>query len=199
VGALASPRRGRRSGCCVARGQRRGGAPVLSRQQPISVGERVITLDRLEHWARIVARTTGRRPVAADFQEAASFLVDSTWIEAEAELRRIEVSDALVERDLRRQIRESFPGGRGFRHFLRVSGQKRADLVWRVRVRLLSDAIRRQVIGEAKTPRGQQRRVDRFLGISRPLALADVLHAALRSAARPLRERARVTRISSRA
>jgi hypothetical protein len=139
------------------------GAPVLSRQQPISVGERVITLDRLEHWARIVARTTGRRTVAADFQEAASFLVDSTWIEAEAELRRIEVSDSRVERDLRRQIRESFPGGAGFRHFLRVSGQTRADLAWRVRVRLLSDAIRRQVIGDAKTPRGQQRRVDRFL------------------------------------
>jgi hypothetical protein len=138
------------------------GAPVPTKDRPISVGERAITLDTLEHWARIVARATGRRTVAADFQGAAAFLVDSTWIEAEAGLRRIAVTDARVERDLRRQIRENFPSG-GFRHFLRVSGQTRADLEWRVRVSLLSDAIRRQVIGDAKTPRGQERRIDRFV------------------------------------
>jgi hypothetical protein len=34
---------------------------------------------------------------------------------------------------------------------------------WRVRQSLLSDAIRRQVIGDAKTPEGRQARLDRFV------------------------------------
>jgi len=137
-------------------------APVLSKDQPIGVGERVITLDQLEHWARIAARSDDSPTRREHFVVAGRVLIGMTWIEAEAERQGVEVSDARVDRALRRQIREAFPHG-GLRRFLRETGQTRRDIKVRVRIDLLSDILRRRAIGDAKTPAGQQRRLERFV------------------------------------
>jgi hypothetical protein len=139
------------------------GAPALSKDRPISVGEQVVTLDELEHWARVAARGLGDRTKPEHFREAARLLISNLWIEGEAALQGVTVSDARVDRELREQIRLSFPNRREFRRWLRRSGQTLADVRRRVRIELLINGVRRRVIGDAKTPEGQQRRLDRFL------------------------------------
>jgi hypothetical protein len=76
------------------------------------------------------------------------FLVQSIWIEFEAEERGIEVSDADVRQAFDEQKSQSFEKEEDYREFLRTSGQTEADLLYRVRIDLLSERIRQEVIRE---------------------------------------------------
>ena len=85
------------------------------------------------------------------------------WLEGEAARRGIEVSARQVSRSFRHQKRAAFPDDRDYRRFLRATGQTHADVRYRVRVDLLSNRIRDEVIGGAKRSRTQQRRLDKFV------------------------------------
>ncbi len=72
-------------------------------------------------------------------------LISFKWIEGEAALRGLTVTDAEVTRAFDKQKRESFPKEADFQEFLETSGQTVADVRARVRLDLLSNAIRDQV------------------------------------------------------
>jgi hypothetical protein len=91
-----------------------------------------------------------------------AFLVNGKWVEGEAVERGIHVSDRAVRHQLAAQRRESYPNERKFRQFLEDSGMTRSDLKYRVRLDILSDRVRKDVVGKG-SPRVQERRLTRFL------------------------------------
>ena len=73
-------------------------------------------------------------------------LISFKWIEGEAALRGLTVTDAELTRDFDKQKRQSFPDEAAFQKFLKTSGQTLADIHARVRLDLLSNKIRDQVV-----------------------------------------------------
>jgi hypothetical protein len=139
--------------------------PGLSGDEPVSVAGRTITLDEITHWARISARTDGSPGGATreHFELAAQLVISFRWIAGEAELRGLELSRRQAAEAFRRQKQRAFPRDRDYRRFLRRTGQTDADVRHRVRLDLLSDRIRDDVIGGEKRARVQQRRLDEFI------------------------------------
>jgi hypothetical protein len=138
--------------------------PEPTAKHPIVVGDKTISRGVLRHWTELAARSAGERRHRLVFRaQAASTLISFRWIRSEGLERGIFVSRAQVSRSLRRQRRESFRTRRDYRKFLRSSGQTVEDIRIRVRIDILSNRIRRQVIGDAATPREQQRRLDEFV------------------------------------
>ena len=90
-------------------------------------------------------------------------LISFKWLDGEAAERGIAVSDRAVRRSFLRQKRVSFPSERDYQRFLRETKQTEADVLVRVRLDMLSNRIRRQIIAGARTERGAQRRLERFI------------------------------------
>ena len=136
------------------------------------VGSQPITRATFDHWFRIAAislqsRIPHGRHVPHRFghcrphhrrcrideralrDEVMPFLISAWWIEGEATLQGISVTDAEVTKQFDITRRESFDSRKAFRKFLRQSGMTVADLHYRVRVQLLSDGVREKVIASA--------------------------------------------------
>jgi foldase protein PrsA len=79
-------------------------------------------------------------------EQVFELLTTSAWLGAEAAERGIVVTDETVAEEFRAQRRSAFPDRRSFRRFLRQSRQTIADLLFRIRLDLLSSAIRDQVL-----------------------------------------------------
>jgi foldase protein PrsA len=73
-------------------------------------------------------------------------LISFEWLEGEAALRNLVVTEAEVTKAFERQKRQSFPKESDFKAFLESSGQTRADLRRRIRLDLLANRIREQVV-----------------------------------------------------
>jgi foldase protein PrsA len=73
-------------------------------------------------------------------------LVSFQWIEGEAEEMGVEVSDAEVKKSFDQQKKQSFPKDTDYQKFLKDSGQSEEDIMQRVRLDLLSNKIRDEVI-----------------------------------------------------
>jgi parvulin-like peptidyl-prolyl isomerase len=72
-------------------------------------------------------------------------LIQTIWLEKEAEALGVEVSAARVERALRAAKRESFENMRDYRRFLRQTGLTEGDVRAQVRTREIAAAITRHV------------------------------------------------------
>ena len=75
-----------------------------------------------------------------------SFLISSDWVIGEARDLNVQVSAAEVRHRFDRIRRQQFPKRGEFTAFLRSSGQTVGDLLFRVRLNLLSARIQRQII-----------------------------------------------------
>jgi foldase protein PrsA len=73
-------------------------------------------------------------------------LISYKWIDGEAALRGLSVTDAEVTREFDKQTRQSFRTREDFQEFLETSGQTAADVRERVRLDLLSNKVRDQVV-----------------------------------------------------
>jgi parvulin-like peptidyl-prolyl isomerase len=74
------------------------------------------------------------------------FLISAEWIQQEAKGRGITASDAEVKQRFEQQKKQSFPNEKAYRQFLQTSGQTEKDLFFRVKLDVLSNAVREQVI-----------------------------------------------------
>jgi len=72
-------------------------------------------------------------------------LVSFEWIEGEAKLQNVKVSDAEIKKTFDKQKKEAFPKEADFAKFLKDSGQTEKDIVKRVRLDSLSNKIREKV------------------------------------------------------
>jgi foldase protein PrsA len=78
-------------------------------------------------------------------QQVLGFLISSEWVLSEAESRGVTVSDQEVTRQFEVIKRAQFPKGAAFKQYLSSSGSTVADLLWRVKVNLLSSKTQEMV------------------------------------------------------
>ena len=84
------------------------------------------------------------------------FLISSDWVIGEAQALNVRVSDQEVRRAFDRIRRQQFPKRREFNAFLRSSGQTVADLLFRVRLNMLSTRIERQITAGKRDSSAQE-------------------------------------------
>ena len=74
------------------------------------------------------------------------FLISAEWIQQEADDRDIEVSDEEVQKQFEDQKNQSFPNEKDYQQFLKTSGQTEEDLLFRVKLDVLSTKVRDEII-----------------------------------------------------
>jgi foldase protein PrsA len=101
---------------------------------------------------------TGRKPTSSQLkqqckqeydslkQQVMQFLISAEWIQQEAKSRGIKPSDTEVRRQFEDQKKQSFPTDKEYKRFLQTSGQTEADLLFRVRLDMLSNQVRQKVV-----------------------------------------------------
>jgi foldase protein PrsA len=92
------------------------------------------------------ARTLCKQEYDLLRDQVMQFLISSEWIEKEAESRGIEATDAEVDRMFDQQKRQSFQNEGQYQEFLRASGQTEADLKFRIRLDVLSNKVREEIV-----------------------------------------------------
>jgi foldase protein PrsA len=122
-----------------------------------------VSQEDFDHWLTVVASQPqpgqrrpsrpprpGTRQYDAVKQQVMQFLVSAKWIEGEAEERGVSATDAEVKRQFEQTKDQSFPNERAYQRFLRTSGQTEEDLLFRVRLDVLSNKIRQEVTAESQ-------------------------------------------------
>jgi foldase protein PrsA len=79
-------------------------------------------------------------------QQVMQFLISAEWIQQEAEARDIEVTDDEVQKQFEDQKNQSFPNEKDYKEFLKTSGQTEDDLLFRVKLDVLSNKVRESVV-----------------------------------------------------
>jgi SurA N-terminal domain len=126
------------------------------------VGTSPITGELFSHWLAISRKGSPGAPAQDLREQVIEFLVNAKWIEGETAERGIKVSDRAVRHLLTSQKHANFRTEREFRQFLEDSGMTRSDLKYRVRLDMLSERLRKDVVGKGSA-RTQARRFDRFV------------------------------------
>jgi hypothetical protein len=129
------------------------------------VGARSITGAMFSHWADVARRSGGKHPPSETevTNQVMGFLVSSDWVLGEATDLNIDISEAKARHTFDRIRREQFPKRREFKVFLRKSGQTVADLLFRVRLNLLSTGIQRHVLAGHRGAKSRQRALGSFV------------------------------------
>jgi foldase protein PrsA len=74
------------------------------------------------------------------------FLISAQWLMKEADKRKIKVSQAEVQRNFQDQKKQSFPKEADYQKFLKSSGRTEADLLFQVKISLLTNQIQQKVV-----------------------------------------------------
>jgi foldase protein PrsA len=77
--------------------------------------------------------------------QAENFLIQSVWLQGEAADRKINVTDAQVEKRLKQVKKQNFPKAKEFTKFLKDSGQTLEDIRLQVKLDVISTKIKTQV------------------------------------------------------
>src|SRR5215213_1924330 len=84
------------------------------------------------------------------------FLISAQWLQQEADKRNIEVTDAEVRKTFNEQKKQSFPKEADYQKFLKSSGQTEADLLYRVKLSVLTNKLQEAVVKDKGTVTDQQ-------------------------------------------
>src|SRR5690349_11518044 len=79
-------------------------------------------------------------------QQVMQFLVSAEWIQQEAEKQGVKVSDKEVQKQFADQKKQSFQKDEDYKKFLTNSGMTEADLLFRVKLDIISNDVRTKVI-----------------------------------------------------
>ena len=141
------------------------------------VGTTPITLADASHWMTIAISGTPETKATSDCsvalpgpgkrlkqlrEQVSTFLIRGAWLEAEAAERGIVTNAAEVKRSFNRARRQAFPRKADYLKFLKSSCQTESDLLTRQRLQIVERRITKNVMDEAKTAKGKQRRLARF-------------------------------------
>jgi parvulin-like peptidyl-prolyl isomerase len=85
-------------------------------------------------------------------EKALGELLDQIWIKGEAEELGVKVTDKQVEEELAQIKKQNFPSKGSYQKFLKESKFTEEDVIDRVELQVLSNAIQEQVNSEAPTP-----------------------------------------------
>jgi hypothetical protein len=141
-----------------------------------------ITGAKFDHWATVASKGSGaesggistsprsghgptkNRAPSADkiVGEVMGFLISSYWVIGEAQDLKVYVSKRDVRRTFNHISHEQFPKHRELMAFLRGSGETMADLLFRVRLDLLSKKIQKRVVAGHQSVAARQRALTKF-------------------------------------
>ena len=76
------------------------------------------------------------------------FLIQSQWLLQEASARKLTAKPATVQKQLDDQIKQSFPKQADFQNFLKSSGMSMQDLLFRVKIDVLTQQVRQKIVAE---------------------------------------------------
>jgi foldase protein PrsA len=79
-------------------------------------------------------------------QQVMQFLVQSQWLLQEADARKLVAKPATVQKQLDDQIKQSFPKRSDFNKFLASSGMTMNDLLFRVKIDVLTQQVRQKIV-----------------------------------------------------
>jgi parvulin-like peptidyl-prolyl isomerase len=89
-------------------------------------------------------------------QQVMQFLVSAEWIQQEAKNEGVKVSDKQVQKQFQDQKKQSFQKEADYQKFLQNSGMTEADLLFRVKLDVISNDVRTKVIkGKDKVSQAQ--------------------------------------------
>src|SRR4051794_38274328 len=74
------------------------------------------------------------------------FLISAQWLTQEAKKRNITATDQEVQTAFQQQKKQSFPKEADYQKFLQSSGQTEADLLYRVRLSVLTNKLQQSII-----------------------------------------------------
>ena len=114
-----------------------------------------ISKQEFNHWYLIVAsqpqpgQKKPKAPPTLDSkqgqalkQQVMQFLISSDWIIGEAQDRGLTASNDEIQRQFQQTKKQSFPNEKAYQRFLKTSGQTVQDLLFRVKLDVLSNKIR---------------------------------------------------------
>jgi foldase protein PrsA len=78
------------------------------------------------------------------------FLISAEWLLQESKERDIEASDSEVQKTFEQQKKQSFPKEKDYQKFLETSGQTEEDLLYRVKLSVLTNKLQQAVIKDQK-------------------------------------------------
>jgi len=133
----------------AAQGQRQQGGPPVAPDPP--------------RYEKCVAAVKQQQPKGADApkdsdlkkqckqgyeqlkQQVMQFLIQSQWVQQEAEQQGVKVSDAEVRRLFEDQKKQAFPKEKDYRKFLRTSGSSEQDILFRVKLDALQTKLTQKI------------------------------------------------------
>ncbi len=126
--------------------------------------------------ARLAKRAHGRpKPTPAELRarcereyralrsQTLGFLLSSAWLLNEAKALKVEVSGAEALQRFIKTRNQAFPKAGEFSAFLRSSGETVSDLIFRVKLNLISERLQAQVLAGASTPQAKSKALAQFV------------------------------------
>src|SRR3954469_23504593 len=91
-------------------------------------------------------KTQGKQQYDALKQQVMQFLVSAEWIKQEADKQGVKVSEKEVQKQFADQKKQSFQKPEDYTKFLKNSGMTEADLLFRVKLDVISNDVRTKVL-----------------------------------------------------
>src|SRR3954466_14436345 len=107
-------------------------------KQPVAKGAKKPTQAQL--------KTQCKQQYDALKQQVMQFLVSAEWIQQEAKSQDVKVSDKEVPKQFADQKKQSFPKEADYQKFLKTSGMTESDLLFRVKLDVVSNDVRNKII-----------------------------------------------------
>src|SRR4051795_6082738 len=84
-------------------------------------------------------------------QQTLQFLITSQWLTQEAAKRHITATDKEVRTTFEQQKKQSFPKQADYQKFLQTSGQTESDLLFRVKLSVLTNKLQQSIVKDKAT------------------------------------------------
>jgi foldase protein PrsA len=84
-------------------------------------------------------------------QQTLQFLITSQWLSQEAAKRHITATDKEVQTTFQQQKKQSFPKEADYQKFLQTSGQTETDLLFRVKLSVLTNKLQQSIVKNKAT------------------------------------------------
>lgn len=140
--------------------------PPAPREILACAGSRAITGALFTHWSQVARSgepSHQQLPEGPLVGEVMGFLISSDWVLGEAEAMHIHVSARKVRRTYETIRKRQFRKRKRFRAFLKSSGQTVSDLLFRVKLNLLSGRIEKRTVSRHPSAAGKKRALSQFV------------------------------------
>ena len=130
----------------------------------VCVAATAISGKTFDHWAFVAERGGDRHPTRHRLLgEVLGFLIASYWTIGEAAAQGVTVTEAQVSRRFDTIRHQQFPHRGEFARFLRSSGETVGDLLFRVRLNMLSQGLQHKVLAAAGSKKEQEQALVEFI------------------------------------